>query len=150
MKALPADSVKSEEIRQMMERQVNQLVTLVNDLLDVSRITLGKVELRKHRVKLIEIIQSALEASQPFINEAKHEFEYDIPPEPIELDGDPHRLAQVISNLLNNAAKYTPDRGRIRLRAEKQGGDVVISVMDTGIGIPTEMQESIFEMFAQA
>jgi signal transduction histidine kinase/ActR/RegA family two-component response regulator len=150
MKALTADSTKLDEIRRMMERQTNQLVTLVDDLLEVSRIKWGKLQLRKRRVRLIEIVQSALEASQPLINEAKHELQCDIPAEPIELDGDPNRLAQVISNLLSNAAKYTPKGGRIRLAAERRGGDVVISVKDTGIGIPAEMQENIFEMFAQA
>ena len=149
MKALTADSDKLEDIRRMMQRQVNQLVTLVNDLLDVSRITLGKIELRRRRVTLTEIVQSALEASRPFINEGKHDLECDIPTDPVELDGDPNRLAQVLSNLLNNAAKYTPQGGRIRLAAEKQGGDVVISVKDTGIGIRTEMLKRIFEMFAQ-
>jgi CheY-like chemotaxis protein/anti-sigma regulatory factor (Ser/Thr protein kinase) len=91
-----------------------------------------------------------VESSQPLIVAARHEFECDIPAEPIELEGDPNRLAQVVSNLLNNAAKYTPEGGRIRLTAERRGDQVVISVTDTGIGIPVELQKSVFNMFTQS
>jgi two-component system CheB/CheR fusion protein len=100
-------------------------------------------------VELAEVVESAVEASQPFIAEAGHELTVDTPEEPIHLDGDPHRLAQVLANLLSNAAKYTPEGGRIWLTAEAQGDEVVISVKDTGIGIAAEMQERIFAMFTQ-
>lgn len=148
MKLAADDPSTFEEVRSTMERQTQQLITLVDDLLDVSRISRGKLELRKCRVKLADVLQSAVEASTPFINEAGHELTVTIP-EPIIVDADPHRLAQVVSNLLSNAAKYTPEGGRISLSSEHQNGEVVISVCDNGIGIPTEMQTQIFEMFTQ-
>jgi CheY-like chemotaxis protein/anti-sigma regulatory factor (Ser/Thr protein kinase) len=132
-----------------MERQTQQLITLVDDLLDVSRVTTGKLKLRKRRVELADVIQSAVEASQPVIAQARHELTVDISEQPIHLDADPNRLAQVLSNLLNNAAKYTLDGGRIWLTAKRQGVDVVISIKDTGLGISADMQERIFDMFAQ-
>jgi PAS domain S-box-containing protein len=149
MKTLRDDPDQSEKIRRLIERQTRQLITIVDDLLDVSRFTTGKLELRKRRVRLADVVQSAVEASQPLIAQARHELTVDIPEPPIDLDADPHRLAQVVSNLLNNAAKYTPDGGRIWLTTEAQGDEVVISVKDTGIGIATEMQEGIFDMFTQ-
>jgi len=138
-----------EEVRQTMERQTQQLIILVNDLLDVSRITRGKLELRKSEVSLGDVLQSAIEASKPFIEEASHEFTVDIPEEPIHLKADPHRLAQVVSNLLNNAAKYTSNGGRIALKVAREGTEVLIEVTDSGIGIPKEMQSRVFEMFTQ-
>jgi PAS domain S-box-containing protein len=138
-----------ERVRETMERQTKQLITLVDDLLDVSRITRGKLELRKGRVQLSDVVQSVVEASQPLIDEAGHELTVEVPQEPISLDADPHRLAQVLSNLLNNAARYTPEGGRIRLRAERRGDELIASVKDNGVGIPPEMRECIFEMFAQ-
>ncbi len=138
-----------EQVRSTMERQTLQLITLVDDLLEVSRITRGKLELRKCRVKLDEIVQSSVEASQPFIDEANHSLSVKLPHDPLDLHADPHRLSQVLSNLLNNAAKYTPEGGQIWLTVERQGNDVRISVKDTGIGIPAEMKNAIFDMFAQ-
>jgi PAS domain S-box-containing protein len=138
-----------EEIRSTMERQTQQLVTLVDDLLDVSRITRGKLELRKSRVKLEDAIQSALEASRSFIEEAGHQLHVTAIDPRISLDADPNRLAQVFSNLLNNAAKFTAKGGVIELKAERQGSDVLVSVQDNGIGIAKDMLEHIFEMFAQ-
>ncbi|WP_345325038.1 hybrid sensor histidine kinase/response regulator [Novipirellula rosea] len=149
MKLAKDDPATIEEIRCTMERQTNQLVMLVDDLLDVSRISKGKLELRKCRVKLADVVQSAVEASRPFIVEFNHELTVAIPEQPIFLDADPNRLAQVLSNLLNNSTKYTPEGGRIRLSSEQQGSDVVISVEDNGLGIPSTMLERIFEMFAQ-
>lgn len=149
MKMSRDDPATLEETRLTMERQTQQLITLVDDLLDISRITLGKLELRRCRVKLSDVVQSAVEASKPFIAEANHEFLVVVPDSHIHLNADPHRLAQVISNLLNNAAKYTPEGGRIRLLVERRGGDAVISVEDNGLGIPAEMLDRIFEMFAQ-
>ena len=106
--------------RDMIERQVEQIARLLDDLLDVSRITRNKLELRKSQITLAYVAQSALETSRPLIDEAGHELTVVLPSEPIYLDADPVRLAQVFSNLLNNAAKYTPDGGRIRLTAERQ------------------------------
>ncbi len=149
MKSVMDDPASMEEIRCTMERQTQQLIMLVDDLLDVSRISKGKLELRKCRVKLADVIQSAVEASNSFIVESNHKLITAIPTEPIYLDADPNRLAQVVSNLLNNSIKYTPEGGRIRLSAERQGTDVIVSVEDNGLGIPAEMLDRIFEMFAQ-
>ncbi len=137
------------EVRDTMVRQVDQLVRLVDDLLEVSRITRGKMELRKRRVELADVVQSAVEASRPLINEAGHTLTVSLPPQPLFLSADPHRLTQVISNLLNNAAKYTPDCGRIWLTAVQQGEEAAIALKDTGLGIPREMLDRIFEMFTQ-
>lgn len=149
MKLSQDDPDTVEEMRQTMERQTQQLIALVDDLLDVSRITRGKFELRKSQVKMANVLQSAIETSKSFIIEARHDFSVSIPDVPIYLHADPHRLAQVVSNLLNNAAKYTPEGGQISLVVEPQDDIVLVSVTDNGIGIPAEMREQIFEMFAQ-
>ncbi len=149
MQELRDDPAQMENIRGSMERQTRQLITLVDDLLDVSRVTTGKLKLRKRRVELADVIQSAVEASHPLIAQARHQLTVDISEQPIHLDADPHRLAQVLSNLLNNAAKYTLDGGHIWLTAERQGVEVVISIKDTGIGISADMQGRIFDMFTQ-
>jgi PAS domain S-box-containing protein len=138
-----------EQARTMMERQLMQLVRLVDDLLDVSRITRGRVELRKERVELAAVVQSAVETSRPLIEAAGHELMVTLAPEPIHLDADLTRLAQVFSNLLNNAAKYTEQGGHIWLTAERHGGEVVLKVRDTGLGISADMLLKIFEMFTQ-
>jgi PAS domain S-box-containing protein len=149
MKMVRDDPALLEEVRSTMERQTNQLVALVDDLLDVSRITQGKLQLRTCRVKLADVLRSAVEASRPIIDEANHQLTVTIPEEPIELEADPHRLAQIFSNLLNNAAKYTPEGGQIGVRAERHSGRVVLAVSDTGIGIPAEMLDRVFQMFTQ-
>ena len=133
----------------MMERQVNHMVRLVDDLLEVSRITRGKIELRKERVELAAILQNSMETSRPLIEAAGHQLTLAIPPEPLTVDGDPVRLAQVFANLLNNAAKYTDAGGQIWLTVRREGGWAVISVRDTGTGIPREMLPSVFELFTQ-
>jgi PAS domain S-box-containing protein len=138
-----------ERMRATMERQVEQLVMLVNDLLDVSRITRGKLQLRTVRAELGSIVRSAVEASYPFIEESGHRLEISLPDQAVHIDADPHRLAQVISNLLNNAAKYTRRGGRIALEVTTGDKEVVVRVSDNGIGIPPAMLERIFEMFAQ-
>jgi signal transduction histidine kinase/ActR/RegA family two-component response regulator len=138
-----------DQTRGMMERQVQQMVHLIDDLLDISRITRGKVELRKERVELAAVIQDALEACRPLIEAGGHELTVSLPPEPVTLEADPTRLAQVFSNLLNNAAKYTPPGGSIRLTAERQGDEIAVKIRDTGIGIPADMLPRIFEMFTQ-
>lgn len=143
------DRGDTRNIRQMMERQVNHMVRLVDDLLEVSRITRGKIELRKERVALKAVVDSAVETSGPLIEAAGHQLTISLPAEPLALDADPVRLAQVIANLLNNSAKYTEDGGQIWLTARREGSEAVVSVRDSGLGIPTEMLPHIFEMFAQ-
>lgn len=138
-----------ERIRTTMERQVEQLVILVNDLLDVSRITRGKLQLRKMRVEIAEVVRSAVEASQPVISEGNHRLTLTMPGAPVFIDADPHRLAQVISNLLNNAAKYTDGPGEIALAVEKNDSAVTVKIRDNGIGIPAGMLDRIFDMFTQ-
>jgi PAS domain S-box-containing protein len=135
--------------RDVIDRQVQQMTRLVDDLLDVSRITRGKIELRKERIELVAVVKSAIEASRPLIEKQGHELTVLIPPEPIHLEADLTRLSQVLLNLLDNAAKYTDRGGRIWLTAERQNDQVLIRVKDTGIGIPPEMLPRIFEMFTQ-
>ncbi|MGE0610167.1 MAG: PAS domain-containing protein, partial [Pirellulales bacterium] len=149
MKLAKDDPVMMEEVRGTMERQAQQMVRLIDDLLEVSRITQGKLELRKCQVSLAEVVRNAVEASQPFVQESNHQLRVTLPPAPILLDADPHRLAQVLANLLNNAAKYTPAGGHIELIAQPQGNEVMVTVKDNGIGIPPELQGGIFEMFSQ-
>jgi PAS domain S-box-containing protein len=137
------------QAREMMERQMRHMVRLVDDLLDLSRITRGKLELRKQTVELAAVVRTAVEASRPLIGVAGHHLAITLPPQPVFVDGDPVRLAQVFSNLLNNAAKYTEKGGHIWLTAERQGSDAVVSVRDSGLGIPREMLGRVFELFTQ-
>jgi PAS domain S-box-containing protein len=133
----------------MMERQIRQMVRLVDDLLDVSRITQGKIELRRERVELASIIQQAIETSRPAVEAAHHTLTVKVPTQPEYVNGDAVRLAQVFSNLLNNASKFTEPGGRISLMAEREGSDVVVTVQDSGMGIRPEMLPNVFEMFTQ-
>lgn len=135
--------------RDMMDRQLTHMVRLVDDLLDVSRISRGKMELRRERILLSDVVASAVETARPAIDAAGHILTVSVPPGPVYLDGDLTRLAQVFSNLLTNSAKYTPAAGQIWLAAEPVGCDVVVSVRDTGVGIPAEAQPRIFDMFSQ-
>jgi CheY-like chemotaxis protein/two-component sensor histidine kinase len=132
-----------------MERQVGQMVRLLDDLLDIARITRSCLQLRRERVELATIVHNAVETSRPLIETRRHELTLSLPSRPIEVDADPMRLAQVISNLLNNAAKYTEEGGRIQLCAQRDGDAVVLSVRDNGIGIAEEHLPGIFEMFSQ-
>ncbi|MDI1481034.1 GAF domain-containing protein [Polyangium sp. y55x31] len=143
------DEAQGRRIREMMERQVGHMVRMVDDLLDVSRITRGKVELRKERVEFRAVLESALETSRPLIETAKHVLSVSLPSEPLYLSADPTRLSQILANLLNNAAKYTPAGGDIRVTATSEGGHVVVRVEDTGVGIPAEMLPRVFDMFTQ-
>jgi PAS domain S-box-containing protein len=138
-----------EQARSVIERQADQMVRLIDDLLDISRISQGKVPLRKERVELAAVVQSAIEAVRPLLEVHGHELTVTLPPGPVWLDADPTRLAQVISNLLNNAAKYTEKGGHIWLIAEQRGGEVVVAIRDTGIGIAAEHLPHIFDMFSQ-
>jgi PAS domain S-box-containing protein len=146
---LSPDREAGEQARGMMERQLGQMVRLVDDLMDVSRITRGKVELKKERVQLSAVVNGAVETSRPLVEQMGHELTVTLPKHPVVVDADPARLAQVFANLLNNAAKYTDRGGHISLTAERQGGDVVVAVRDTGIGIPADKLTSIFDMFSQ-
>jgi PAS domain S-box-containing protein len=134
---------------ELMERQVEHLVRLVDDLLDVSRITRGKIKLRKERVDLAAVVQRAVEGSRPLIDSRRHAFQVSLAKGPLPVEADPVRLAQVFLNLLNNAAKYTPDGGTITLRVEREGGRAAVRVRDTGTGIPPEMLPHVFELFTQ-
>ena len=123
---------------------------MVDDLLEISRITRGKLELHKTRVTLADIVDSAVETAKPAIDQARHRLSVHVPDEKLEMEGDPHRLSQILSNLLGNAAKFTPDGGNIRLTLERQGDEALLAVRDSGIGVPAAMQDKIFDMFAQA
>ena len=138
-----------EQARIMMDRQLGQMVRLVDDLMDVSRITRGKLELKKERLQLAEVINSAVETSRPLIEQMGHELTVILPKHSVVVEADLTRLAQVFVNLLNNAAKYSDSGGHIRLTAERQGSDVVITVKDNGIGIAADQLPHIFEMFIQ-
>ena len=134
--------------RDVIERQTTQLARLVEDLLDVSRITRGKLRLQSQPMALDDALQRAVEASRPLIDARHHRLEVHVPPG-LRVHGDMTRLTQVFLNLLNNAAKYTPEGGDIRLSAEAEGHDVVVRVRDNGVGIPKALIESVFDLFAQ-
>ncbi len=138
-----------EKARGMMERQLAQMVRLVDDLLDVSRVSRGKIELRRAPIELAAVLRNALETSQPLVNERGHKIEVAIPDERILLDADMTRMSQVFANLLNNAAKYTEAGGRIALSVKVLEGEVAVSVKDNGIGIPPDMLASVFDIFTQ-
>ncbi len=133
----------------MIDRQVKHMVRLIDDLLDVSRITHGVIELRREPVTLASVIEQAMDAARPNVEAGRHEIVLEQPVEAITVYADPIRLAQVFGNLINNACKYTQPGGRIRVVARRDGDDAVVSVIDNGIGIPADKLESIFEMFAQ-
>lgn len=135
--------------REVIERQVGHLTRLIDDLLDISRITRNKLELRKERVELSDVIQGAVETSRPIIEQCGHELIVKLPSRPVYLDADLVRLAQVFMNLLTNAAKYTEEQGKIWLTAERQNGEVIVSVKDTGVGIPVDKLPRLFELFFQ-
>jgi signal transduction histidine kinase len=133
----------------MMSRQLDQMVRLIDDLLDMSRIRLGKVQLRKERIELASVIRSALESVRSFLEAHGHELTVAVSEQPIYVEGDPTRLSQVISNLLNNSAKYTDKGGHIWLTAQNEKGQALVTVRDTGIGIAAENLAHVFEMFSQ-
>jgi CheY-like chemotaxis protein/anti-sigma regulatory factor (Ser/Thr protein kinase) len=133
----------------MMERQLNHMVRLVDDLLDVSRITRGEMELRKEEISIQDVLRLAIENSKPALDSGGQIFREAIPEDLIKAHGDPTRLAQVVSNLLVNAAKYTPSGGEISLSARTENDRIIIQVKDSGAGIPPDMLESVFEMFGQ-
>jgi PAS domain S-box-containing protein len=146
----PAVDGSTRNLHEIMERQVNHMVRLVDDLLEVSRITSGKIELRTQQVEIASVIHSAVETSKPLIEANGHRLMLTVPPDALTVMADPVRLSQVVANLLNNAAKYTEPGGSIWLCASRQHGDVSISVRDTGVGISPALLPQIFQMFAQA
>lgn len=149
MRLAGADDEAVREIREIMDRQITHMVRLIDDLLDLSRINRNKMDLRLSRVTLAEAVDGALETARPIIDAGQHSLEVSIPDRPIYLEADLMRLAQVFSNLLTNSAKYTRRGGKIWLIAEERGGEVTISVRDSGIGIPAEALDNIFDMFSQ-
>jgi signal transduction histidine kinase len=146
---LSASDKKTDEVRDMMDRQLTHLVRLIDDLLDVSRVSQGKIDLRRETISVQDVLQSAIETSRPLIESAKHVLTLDVPQTPLWLDADLTRLAQVVGNLLNNAAKYTPEGGAITLSAREEGDDVAIGVSDNGSGIPADMLPKVFDLFTQ-
>jgi signal transduction histidine kinase/CheY-like chemotaxis protein len=135
--------------RETIERQVEHMTRLIDDLLDVSRITRGKIELRHEAVVLSSLVARAVEAARPVIDERGHRLTLDLPDEPVAVNGDPARLEQVLANLLNNAAKYTDVGGRIWVRALVDAGQVILSVKDNGAGLTPEMRDHVFDLFVQ-
>jgi PAS domain S-box-containing protein len=135
--------------REMMDRQLNHMVRLVDDLLDVSRISRGKLELRLAPVSLSQVVDHALETSRPGLEAAGHALAVELPPHPLLVNGDLTRLAQVVSNLVNNAVKYTPRGGHIALTVRQEGGEAVVEVRDDGAGIPPALLAHVFDLFAQ-
>ncbi|HEY4234250.1 MAG TPA: CHASE3 domain-containing protein [Lacipirellulaceae bacterium] len=149
MQIARGDAAALEESRTIIERQVVQMVRLIDDLLDISRISRGKIELRKEPVSLQQVIAAAIESSQHVVREYRHELTTSIPAQPLVVHVDSTRLCQVILNLINNAAKYTNPGGRIAVAVERHGDQASISVSDNGMGIAPQMLERVFEMFAQ-
>ncbi len=149
--AQPIDEGMEESvmIKGMMRRQLDHMVRLIDDLMDISRINRGKIGLRMQRVDVKQALASAMESCDPLLDRKGHRVELELPQEPLWVNGDPVRLAQVFQNVLNNAAKYTEKNGTIKVRAEEDAGSVVITIADNGIGLEHIHLESIFEMFGQ-
>jgi PAS domain S-box-containing protein len=145
----PLDDPNRWYIRRIVDRQMRRLARLIDDLLDVSRIRTGKVELRKARVDLNSVIGHAVEVARPLAEDRGHGLAVSLPPEPVWLEADPVRLEQVFTNLLSNAIKFTEDRGAISLSAEREGQEVIVRVRDTGVGIPPDLLPRIFDLFTQ-
>jgi PAS domain S-box-containing protein len=149
LKVPGADAGAVEQIRQMAERQVQHVVRLVDDLLDVSRILRGRIALRKESVELAHVVARGAETAQPMIDAQGQQLITALPPEPLRLEGDPTRLAQVVSNLLHNAAKFSARAGRIWLTVERLGDTAVLRVRDEGAGIPADLLPRVFDLFTQ-
>lgn len=149
LNAQAARGAASGAVTKIIDRQVHHMVRLIDDLLDVSRINHGKLTLRRAKVELSNVVDQALEASLPLIDRAGHRLTVSTHRDPIYVDADPVRLAQVFSNLLNNAAKYTPRGGEILLRTGEESGQAVIAIRDNGIGIAPEDQDAVFDRFSQ-
>jgi CheY-like chemotaxis protein/two-component sensor histidine kinase len=138
-----------ERVRGILQRQVTHMVRLVDDLMELSRITRGSIELRTERLNLSEAIRGAVETSEPWILSAGIKLGLELPPEPLYIEADPIRLAQIVSNLLNNAIKFSGPSREIRLGARAEAGEAVVWVRDFGVGIPSDMLDRVFDMFTQ-
>lgn len=149
LKRIDLDNELAGDTLAMMERQLSHTVNLVDDLLDVSRVSRGKINLQKQRLTLKTIIEHSVETCQPLLQASDHELALEIPEAPIWVEGDLTRLSQVLSNLLNNAAKYTPPTGTIRIQARAEGDQAILEISDNGVGIPTKMLPSVFDLFTQ-
>jgi CheY-like chemotaxis protein len=144
-----SDAAPARRITEMMERQLHHLTQLVNDLLDVARISRGSITLQRQPVVLAASLQLALELSRPLIDQQRHTLSVQLPPATLEVFGDANRLAQVFANLLSNAAKYTPAGGNVWLDWQPLAGAVRISVRDNGVGLPADLIANVFELFQQ-
>ena len=150
MRLAAGDAGAVAKMQNIMDRQLSHMVRLVDDLLDVARVSRNKMELRRSRVLLADVVSSAVETTQPALAAAGHELTVSLPPEPVHLDADLTRLAQVFGNLLNNSAKYTERGGHIRLTATRESDDqVAVAIQDDGLGIPAFALPTIFDMFSQ-
>jgi CheY-like chemotaxis protein len=138
-----------QQLRDIIDRQTRQLMRLLDDLLDVSRIGSGKIRLRKDVISLAAAVAGAVETVRPLVDAQGHQLVVTVPDEPIELEGDLGRLAQVFANLLNNASKFTDRGGRIEVIVERRGGEAIVTIRDNGIGIDTGQMAHIFELFQQ-
>ena len=145
----PDNGPASARARDTMERQLAHMIRLIDDLLDISRINSGKIRLEPSRTRLAAAVESAVEISRPLIESRGHHLQVELPQQGIELMADATRLAQTLGNLLNNAAKYTPPQGHIRLKAWQEGATAVIEIADDGVGIPAEMLDQVFSLFTQ-
>jgi CheY-like chemotaxis protein len=141
--------IRSSKEQVVIERQVHHMVRLVDDLLDVSRITQGKIQLRKRIVELAEVVASAVEVASPLLEQRRHQLKVDVPRTGMPVEADPDRLAQVITNLLTNAAKYTEPEGHIEIGAWHDGHELVVQVKDNGVGIPPTLLPHVFDLFVQ-
>jgi PAS domain S-box-containing protein len=150
MKQRGVEAAVVQQVRDMAERQVQHLARLLDDLLDVSRISRGKIELRCEALDVALVVNRSVEAVRSLYAERHHHLTVALPPEPLQVEGDLTRLEQVLTNLLNNAAKYTDPGGKVWLTAEREGGEAVIRVRDTGIGIAPDMLPRVFDLFIQA
>ena len=149
MRVADGNAAAVEQARDIIERQVGQMVRLINDLLDVSRITRGKLVLSTEPVSISEVMEAAVETSRPLLEVAQLVFQHTISDDGLTVVGDRLRLSQVFANLLNNAAKYTEPGGTVMLTADRDGGHAVIRVRDTGVGIPPDVLPHVFELFTQ-
>jgi signal transduction histidine kinase len=148
-RTLPADS-QSQNVVALVKRQVTHLTRLVDDLLDVSRITQGRIELQRQPVKLASVIQQAMESVEPLMRDKRHAVEVSVGTRDLHVDGDSARLVQCVTNILTNSAKYTDPDGEIRVEARREGREAVVTISDNGVGIPQELLPQIFELFVQS
>ena len=145
-----SDDPQSAQMRETIDRQVTHLAQLVDDLLDVSRITQNKITLRREPLELMTLVGRAVETSRPVIDARRHHLAVTVTSEPVRIEGDLTRLAQVLANLLNNAAKFTEDGGHLQLDVARTGDEVVLRVLDDGMGISPDVLPHVFDLFAQA